>query len=199
MPQIKHKSCRLCHLHKSAYTVCLNGVGSDNPKVVVFLDNPSSEEDRRHEAGFSKYVQFVVWLFKRMSISKEDYRIEFSLRCYAEPDAIKTKVLVEPLLNSCYIHSVTTLQRYSKAILVGMGKLTCFQFLGSLQHGQYAGCDWEFQKKTGRKMWITYSPGAVFQSPAESPAIYRVLFRACEQANLKPKFNPNIQLFDYEQ
>ncbi len=199
MPQIKHKNCRLCPLHKTAYTVAMNGVGSEAPKIIVFLDGPSSEEDKRHEAGHSKYVKFVQWLFKRMSIPPSEYRIEFSLRCFAEPDAIKTKELVSPLLDSCYIHSLATLQRYPKAILIGMGKLTCFQFLGSLQHGQYAGCDWIFQKKTGRKIWLTYSPGAVFQSPAESPAMYRVLYKACEQAKLKPLFNPNTEPFDFEQ
>jgi uracil-DNA glycosylase family 4 len=192
---VKKLRCTSCSLATTCRTNKMEGAFSEDPKIIVFLDNPNEEDDCRHKAGQNKYAQLISWLFARMSVSDADFRIEFSIKCHADPKEIKTKAQYEPIIDACRIHTVATLQLYPKAILVGMGSLTCFLFKGKQQVGEYHGVEWNTFKK--RKIWITYSPAYAFQKPGELPSIYRVLFKAAEQANLNPTFNPKIQPFDF--
>src|ERR1700748_363386 len=174
--------CNRCNLATKCRTNKISGCGSEGrePSIIIFLDNPTDEDDRRHKSGFSKYVQLIYWMLEKMSISKEHVRIEYSIRCYGEKN-IKTKAQYEPIIDACRIHTVAILQQNPNAILIGMGALTCFMFKGKQQVGEYAGCEWNFWWRK-MKIWITYSPAYVFQKSSEAPAIYRVFFRAAEQA-----------------
>lgn len=202
--QVIHKKCSLCKLHKSARTVCINGFGAENPKIIVFLDNPPIEEDRRHKSGISKYAKLVIWLFKRMSIDSSSFRIEYTLRCHAEEKDIKTQKDFKPKVDACSSHQLAILQKHSKAIVIGMGKLSCYALLGSDKHGDYEGMKWSMIRtsikiKRWQQTWITYSPAYAFQTPSETPRLYRVLFAAAEEAGLNPLFDPNVKPFDFDE
>lgn len=189
-------ACTSCNLATTCRTNKMKGFSEGHlPAIIIWLDNPTDEDDRRHKGGFSKYVQLINWIFKRMSVALSDIRIEYSIKCHATPEEIKTKAQFELIIDACRIHTVATLQQNPNAILIGMGALTCFMFKGKHQVGEFAGVDWPTFKK--RNIWITYSPAYVFQKPSELPAIYRVFYRAAEQAGLNPKFNPKLTPFDF--
>lgn len=196
MSQIIHKPCKFCKLAKTAYTVCLNGYGSDNPKLLIFLDNPSQEEDRRHKAGEGKYIRLVIWMMQRMSIPPSEYRIEYTIKCHAEPNQIKTIAQFSAPLETCGLHRFASLQKYKPRSVVGLGRLTCKAFTGSLNQGDYEGTFWPYAK---RNIWIGYNPAYAFQNPSEALRIYRVIYAAAVEAELKPKFNPKTLPFDFEQ
>lgn len=196
MSKVFHRKCSLCKLAKDAYTVGLEGFGGDKPSMIIFLDNPSQEEDRRHKAGESKYARFVIWLMSRMSIPPSEYRIEYTIRCHAEPKAIKTIAQFTQPLEACGLHRFASLQKYKPKVIVGLGRLSCRAFTGSLDQGNYEGTKWSFRKG---EVWIGYNPAYAFQAPAESLRIYRVLFAAAQDAGLKPVFNPKVKPFDFDQ
>lgn len=197
--RVFHRKCTFCKLAKTSQTVCMNGIGNNiEPKLIVFVDNPTKEEDYRHKAGASKSIQLIQWMFDRMSIPPSEYRIEFSIRCHAESKDLKTKATFEPIADSCSIHHLATLRKYPKAILIAMGSLSCYQFTGKQKHGDFEGAYWIFDENTKRRVWITYAPGAALQAPAECPTIYRVFWTACEQAGLKPEFNAKLKPFEFD-
>jgi hypothetical protein len=176
----------------------MSGVGSEQPKLIVFIDNPTKEEDYKHKAGSSKTIELIQWLFARMSLSPSDIRIEFTVRCHAEKKDFKKQESFIPCVDGCSIHTLATLQKYPKAILIAMGSLSCYQFIGKVKHGQYSDCKWKFSEKPDREIWITYAPGAALQAPSESTGIYRVFWCAAKEAGLNPSFNNKLQLFSFD-
>ena len=197
MPQVIHQPCKRCKLAKTAYTVCMQGYGSGTPKLIIFLDNPSQEEDRRHKIGEGKYIRLVIWMMERMSIPPSEYRIEYSIKCHAEPTDLKTIAAFEQPLSACGIHRFASLQKFKPKAIVGLGRLTCRAFLGSLDQGEFEGTSWPTHGD--RTIWIGYNPAYAFQNPSEALRIYRVLFAAALEAKLKPKFNIKSKPFDFDQ
>ena len=83
-----------------------------------------------------------------------------------------------------------------------MGKMACEAFLGGKQTKDREGAKWQPVEKVLRdyikQIWVSYAPGYSLQDPSEIVTLYRVLFKAAEDAGLNPKFNPNVKMFEWE-
>ena len=175
-------------------------IGKD-PKMALFLDYPSREEDKRHKIGAAESTKLVFWLLDRMSISHEYVLISHTLRCNAPEGEVRTKAQRAGCIEACAQHRFALLQEYKPEVIVAMGKISCEAFLAGAQHGKKEGMAWRPREKElspNVKVWVTYSPGYALQSPAETGRIYRVIFKAAESINLKPKHNPNVKEFTFD-
>ncbi len=87
-----------------------------------------------------------------------------------------------------------------KAIVM-LGNLGCELITGSKEIGRWAGSKWPplgfVMKQIVSEVWVGYSPGYVLEKPSEAGGVFRVLWRACEDAGLKPVVT-KITPFDFD-
>lgn len=201
MAQVLHLPCTRCELHARAYTVGMNPIVGASPKLAIFLDTPSKEEDMRHRLGFSRGLELVRWLLARNGISEGEVLISHVLRCH-KPDKTGTKKFEkQAFIEACSTHRFALLQTYRPKALVAMGPIACEAFL----HTEPKDRDGEKWKPVEPevaaivdKVWATYNPGYGIQDPTECVGLSRVLWRAAEDAGLKPYFNKDIKPFDFQ-
>lgn len=192
-------NCKRCQLCETANTIGLAGHIGSNPVLAIFLDFPNWEEDKRHKFGYSRGTKLITWMLDRMSVGLDNVAIQFTLRCHKQDKQLSSKASRLAAIEGCSIHRFALLQKIKPKAIVAMGKISCEAFLDGAQHGDKEGTSWKpAEKQVTPRIWVSYAPGYALQSPAESPGIYRVLWRAAEQAGLTPKTNLNIPVFDYD-
>lgn len=201
----ENPNCKLCDLHQSAgkRSVCLKGGGGDNAKLMIFLDHPNMVEDKRSRGVCSEAVEWLKWAFARMSISRSDVYVDYVLKCYPGKlvKQFKKKLNRQIYYEACSEYRVATLQRIKPKAIVVMGSKACEAFLGGDKIGEWEGTTWipdePFVREHVEKIWVSYSPAAVFKSPGDSVTIFRVLWFAAIDAGLKPKIDKTKTPFDY--
>lgn len=185
-------------------TVGMRGIEkSDSPKMAIYLDNPSREEDIRHKPGTSRMMGLLRWLLARMSVSENDVLITFTLKCHKGKEMTKKNARLAAL-DSCSYHRREELNRFKSSLkaIVVMGGMGAEAFLGGKQLKNVEGANWQphetFVSKIVNRVWFSYSPAYADEKPAETPALYRVIWTAAVEAGLKPKHNPNVKPFDFD-
>lgn len=161
-------------------------------------------EDRRARPMLSEGADLIRWMMKRMSVAREDYYLDYVLKCYPNPKVVKSfgnKAFRTQMIEACAHYRLATLQLLKPKAIVVMGATACEAFLGSEKVGEYEGARWipnePFVRESVEGIWITYAPGYALKGPSESVGIYRTLFAAAEEAGLKPKLNKQLEPFDY--
>lgn len=193
--------CVDCELHRKAKHRCLPSWGTpDLCKLAIYLDHPSAVEDKRGRSFVSDNADFVQFCLRRMSVNIEEVYLDYILKCYPiklpgkKPDRMAC-------VSACAQYRLASLEDlpHLRAV-VGLGSLACETFTGVKEIGLKAGVSWEpispIMRQLCPTIWIGYSPGSVREKPSEAGAIYRVIFRAAEQAGLNPK--PNLSIKPYE-
>lgn len=196
----ENSDCTDCDLWVNATpgSVCLKGEGGmKRGGLLIFLDSPNMIEDRRHRGFVSDAAELLRWMLARMSISKEDYYLEYVIKCYAKCKAFGNKANRIGLINTCSQYRFATLQSLRPAAIIGMGSVCCETFIGSNKVSDFEGSNWTPIEPRVRDfvehVWITYSPAYAIQDAAESVGIYRTLERAASDAGLKPRLDKTIK------
>lgn len=193
-------NCKRCELHSQVQSVGLSGHVGLSARLGIFLDHPTLEEDKRHKTGFSDSMRALWWLLEKMSVDKEDVLIDYVLKCFRPDKVARQKAERLACIEGCATHRFALLQMNPVKSLVVMGRIACEAFLNGADLKSKEGCYWQPAEAKVQaiinKLWVTYSPAYIIQSPSESPRLYRVLFRAAEEANLNPKWNPKVKPLD---
>lgn len=197
----ENPNCADCCLASRVQSVCLPSIGDKNCKLAIFLDHPSTLDDRRGRSWVSDNARFVLYCLERMSVSVEEVFLDYIVKCC--PGKMPGKKADRmACVNAC--------SQYRYAALKQLTKLKAMVVLGALgseamtqeQHvGQRAGVEWTptglFMKRYVDHVWVGLSPGVLKEKPSEAGAIYRVIFMAAEEAGLSPHV-AKIAPFDFQ-
>lgn len=205
-PIVENPNCQLCDLHAYAgkRSRCLKGRSGDNAygKLVIFLDHPSVVDDKRGKGVVSENANYLTWLMSRMSITPDQYHVDYVLKCYpGKCQSIRKKAQRMEMVEQCSIYRIATLQRLQPSAIVAMGAKACEAFIGADKVGNFEGTTWIPTEPAVREfvshVWIAYSPGYGLEDASETVSIFRTLWAAALDANLKPKMNLELKMYDY--
>jgi len=160
--------------------------------LAIYLDTPGMMEDKRHRGFVSDAAEFVRHCLRRMGIDPASVWMDYSVKCYPARKMPGKKQDRFDVIWACSEYRIAMLQSLPNLrSIVAMGALSNEVFTGSATIGANAGAEWEPREQWLRELiehvWVSYSPGFVLEKPSESGAIFRVLWKAAEEAGLNPK------------
>jgi uracil-DNA glycosylase len=169
----------------------MTGIGNKFANLQIYLDAPNEEMDKRGKPNKVKQVAFLVWLLERLSISLEQVRIDFVIRCYL-PNRMLTKQYDKiEALSKCRQHQ----DHEGKKAIIAMGEFAVLEFFGK-KPGQVLE---SFFSETGQRFYASYAPGAALMNPNDAVQISRIIYHAAKYCGLNPKFNPKLaQTWQFE-
>jgi uracil-DNA glycosylase family 4 len=195
--------CNDCELHKKCRHRCLSSFGDlKTCKLAIYLDHPNIVEDRRGRSFVGQSADFVRFCLERMSVPLDQVYLDYIVKCYPSklpgPKADRMACVA-----ACSCYRFASLQDMPKLkALVALGSLGCETFTGSKSVGDRAGAEWKPLGHTMQSLvphvWIGYSPGMLIEKPSEAGAIYRVIWRAAEEAGFSPQFNSKIKPYQFD-
>lgn len=196
--QIK-PDCKRCSCHETARTVCMRGHNSrDHRPLVVFTDFPDYFADNSGKPYALDTRRILDWMFRRMSVSPGDVALEYTLRCYS-PKLSKAKAGRAPAIEACSRYRFATIARLRPKAIAVLGQISLEAFTGKSKVGDHEGTRiraWEpVVRDHVDEVWVGYSIAYCLISPSDTYRVFRVLYRAAEDAGLNPKLNPNIPPF----
>lgn len=181
--------CSNCSLHAAANLVCMPSQGDETCSLAILLDQPTMVEDKRKKSFVSESADFVKYCLRRMGIDPDTVYLDYIVKCYGKLPTKKDERNV--LVNACE-YKLAALQTFKslKAVVV-LGKVGCEWVTGGSILGDWAGADWPLARNHTMhciipKVWVGYSPGYAMEKPSESGGIFRVIWKAAEEAGLKP-------------
>lgn len=188
--------CTACVLHQHCYTVGMNPVGPPDTALRIFLDSPPKEDDMRHKFGASNISRFVRWMMLRNGLKEEDYQIAFTLKCAIPKNFLTKKENKQECVRACSKFRIASLQ--NAKVVLAMGELSVMAFLGKPLK-KVVGCFWPSREISGLTIAASYAAGYPLAEgkAGESVSMARIMWMAAEKAGLKPYFNPDAGLFDY--
>lgn len=195
----ENPECEDCELHKRAKHRCLESLGDQDAKLAIFFDAPGFLEDRTGRSFVNDSAEFVKFSLARMSVSLDDVYLDYIVKCAPHKGKLPGK---KPdrmaCVNACSQYRLTALENlpHLKAICI-LGSLGSETFLGVKTVGDRAGAEWTplspFVRRFVDHIWVGFSPGLLREQPAEAPAIFRVIWKAAEDAGLRPKVNLKLK------
>lgn len=199
----ENPECDRCELAGTVgKSVCLKGRGGDNPSILIFLDAPNAIENKRAKGMVSEGVEWLLWAFRRMSIPPSEFYIDYILKCHTgKSKNFGKKAHRQVMVEACSYYRFATLQLLRPKVVIAMGGKACEAFVGQDKVSAFEGTAWMPVEPEVRDVvplvWVTYSPAYALQDPAESVGIFRTLWHAAIQAELKPEINETTIPFDY--
>ena len=197
---IENHSCKLCPLHAQARNVCMKGWTGSDPRLLIFVDSPNVSEDRSGKSGTGESQELIRWMLQRMSVSLDKVAMSYTLRCIRAKQLTKKAERIAAI-ESCWKYNLATIASLRPKAVVVMGQVSVECFLGTSEVGAREGTKWTADppvRKVGvEEVWVTYSPAYALEQPAETYRIYRVLWKAAEEAGLKPKTNNKLKPFEF--
>lgn len=196
--------CTACKLHEfaSPKSVCLCGRNTEVEKaLVVFTDHPDYFADHS-QAPYKLDVRNILdWMFQRMDVDPGMVAYEYTLRCYPQKSLPTTKAARAVCIEECAEYRFASIAKLKPKAIVALGQTSLEAFTGKTRIGEYEGrkihC-WEpVVRDYCDNVWIGYSINYILVSPSDTPRVFRVLYRAAEDAGLSPKLNPKIPPFQW--
>lgn len=194
MNELLNHNCRRCQLSNYAKTVCLQGMGNpDTAQLAIFLDAPLYDDDIRGRPLESQGGKLLLNLLGRMSLTTEQVYIDYTVKCYAGKYMPKQKAERLKCIEACSYYRFATLQNLPnlQKILV-MGRLSLEALNGASEIGKFESESWtprELELRQWGEVWVSFSPAYGIEKPAERPSIYRIIWKAAEEAGLFPETN----------
>lgn len=197
-------NCTDCKLYNWASHVCMKGEGNpETARLAVYIDQPTFQDDTRGRPFISEAGELLRYFFARMGIDREAYYLDYSLKCYAGKRMPSRKNERLVLIEACSKYRFATLQTMPNLkTIVTMGSVSLETFTGNTEVGKFEGMAWMPREPQVRdlgvsEIWVTYSPLYLLEKPAETPTIYRTLWRAAEKAGLEPK-ETKVPMYKWE-
>jgi uracil-DNA glycosylase family 4 len=195
--------CADCQLGPRAMHPCLPSIGEgESCRLAIYLDHPNVVEDKRGRSWVGKNAEFVLWCLSRMGISLEYVHLDYVVKCYPPNKLPGKKPDRMACVSTCSQYRNETLPKLPnlKAIVM-LGNLGCELVTGSKEIGLWQGSKWPplgfIMKQIVKEVWIGYSPGYILEKPSEAGGLFRVLWRAAEDAGLRPVVT-KVKPFDFD-
>lgn len=214
MPRLSHKyagthiarNCTRCKMselcdHRSRG---LNGIRSDrHRRLVVFTDYPDYFADHAHAPYKLDSRKMLDWLFERMSVDPNQVAYEYTLRCYPGRELPSTKAARAACIEECAEYRFHALARIRPKAIAILGQVSLEAFTGRTKIGdnndRALPC-WEpIVRDYCDHVWASYSLQSILgpHPPSDTPKVFRVLYRAAEEAGLNPELNPTVPPFKW--
>lgn len=197
-------TCNACKLgsvcdHRSRG---LNGLRSNKrKKLVVFTDTPDYFANHAHAPYKLDVRKMLDWLFARMSVDPEDVAYEYTLRCFPAKELPSTKAGRAVCIEECALFRFRALDRIRPKAICVLGNVSLEAFTGRTKIGDHEGrtipC-WEpVVRDHCDHVWVGYGINYILVSPSDTPRVFRVLYKAAEEAGLNPRLKPNVPPFKW--
>lgn len=168
--------CTACMLGAKNNTYnAVKGWGNPDAPLIVYMDCP----------GDVLAEKLFVWIMKRLGLDGNDCWVDYTFKC-ALPKGLKKKELV-PCQSICW--TVKKRRMNGKATVLA-GNHTADFLAGDKMK------DWHGRKDEAG-FWITYSFKYLLMNPAECVDAWRVLYKAAEEAGLKPRMVLDVEPFKF--
>lgn len=169
--------CTACSLSSSNKQLnCASGWGNPNAKLVVLLDCP----------GDLLAEKLFIWITKRLNLTGQDIWVDYTFKCPI-PKGTKKKELLE-------YHPVCWDENGQRNLDKTKTIVHCGNITADLEgHKKMKDCH-------GKKVdgiWYIYSFKYLLMNPSECVESWRVLYKAAEEAGLKPKMVVDIPPFRF--
>lgn len=153
------------------------GWGNPEAKLVIVLDSP----------GDVMAEKLLVWILQKLSLTSNDVWVDYTFKC-----PIESKVKKELYLTyhkTCWeTHSRNEIENNVSLVLCGNYSVILL-------------ADEKMKELHGRKAetgaWCIYSMAYLLMNPAECVDAYRCIYKAAEEAGLKPKMNMDLPVFKF--
>lgn len=164
--------------------------------MAVFVDQPTWMDDMRNRPFVSSSGDLLKHFIARMGIHPDYVYLDYTVKCGAGKFIPKQKSDRLVCIEACSKYRFATLQMMPNLkSIVAMGRLSLEAFTGNSELARFEGMAWGASEPRVRdtgvdKIWVTYNPSYLLPpqgKPAETPEVYRVLWRAAEAAGLQPK------------
>lgn len=177
---MKHTPCTDCRMSRFAPKTQNNVAGWGNPdaKLVIVLDGP----------GHLLAEKLLIWILKRLSLTADDVWIDYTFRCQVPKELKKKELAVCHRI--CWTSHPRAWAEVDK-VLVLAGNWSA-DFLANAKMKE-----WHGRKEPESGIWMCYSFLYLLMNPAECVDNWRVLYKAAEEAGLKPKMVVDIDPFRF--
>lgn len=199
----ENPECEDCELSKHAHHRCLESEGNTDCKLAIFLDNPGIIEDRRGLSFVSDGALFVKYCLDRMSVPRDEVYLDYIVKCYPNKGKLPGKKGDRmSCVAACSQYRYFALEQLTQLrALVVLGSLGCETMTQHKTIGDRAGAEWEpislVMRRHVEHVWVGYSPGLLKEKPAEAGAIFRVIWKAAEEAGLEPQVNLKLKPYEF--
>lgn len=175
----KNPKCTDCLMGQKYNTFNnVEGFGNPDAKLVIVLDEPGNLQGEK----------LLIWLARKCGLTGNDIWVDYLFRCPIL-DGDKKKNLLKRQQICWTSHPRLRINKAKVVILAGNWTVN---FLAGIKMKDWHG-RWHKETET----WIIYSFDAILMKPAECVDAWRVMFKAAEQAGLKPKMILDMEKFKF--
>lgn len=191
--------CTLCPCHVSARTVCLKGKVAPRSRLVVFTDSPDYFADNAGRPYALDTGKILDWMFARMSVPSKDVSYEYTIRCYGKDTLPTTKAGRAQCIEECAQYRFATIAKIKPKAIAVLGQVSFEAFTGAGKVGEHEGRRLRAWEPVVRDfvdgVWCGYSLAYILISPSDAYRVFRVLYKAAEEAGLNPELDPSVPPF----
>jgi len=152
------------------------GWGNPAAKLVIVLDDP----------GNALAEKLLIWILYKLSLSSEDVWIDYTLKC---PVGNHKKADLRAYYSLCW-----TAQPRDE-IINNQSLVVCGALSSSLVGGKNLTKVQGTRDENG--VWYVYSFKFLLMNPAACLSTWRVIYKAAEEAGLKPVYNFKVENFKF--
>lgn len=160
---LRNPDCELCPLHQSARTVCMDGRGPRNARLMIIGEAPGKVEDETGKPFVGQAGTLLATLLQKAGIDPSTARITNICRCRPPSNRAPTRNEIK----ACRPYLETEIQTVNPEfiLLLGNTALSHIKKTGiTSQRGQPFQID-------GRTYFATFHPAAALRDPGRQPAI----------------------------
>lgn len=197
-------ACTACQLHETASdrAVCLKGKGVDQRrKLLIYTDVPDFFADRAGRAYTGEVYRILSWMLRRMSVDLDQVAFDYTLRCYPARSLPTTKAYRAECIMACAQYRFATVAKVRPKAIVCLGNVSLEAFTGKTKIGEYEGrriWAWEpVVRDYTDGVWVGYSIAYLQQYPGDAPSVFRTIWRAAEEAGLKPTIDKEVKPYTW--
>lgn len=197
-------NCNRCKLHETATedSICLKGKGYDRAPLLIVTDHPDYFADRAGRPYVGEYGKILNWMLRRMSVNPDSARLDYTLRCYPARNLPTTKAYRAECILECSSYRFATIAKCRPKSIVCLGKVSMEAFTGKTNLKDFEGSRvraWEpVVRDWVEHVWIGYSIAYLMQYAGDAQNVYRVIFKAAEEAELNPKPDLTVRPYLWE-
>lgn len=192
-------SCKDCKLYANAKTPCLNGRLHKGVRLLIYSDAPDYFADNAARSYSMDAGKILDWMLKRMSISPELVGYDYTLRCYPAKSLPTTKAGRAECVGECNHYRFANIAKLRPKAIVSLGQVSLEAFTGKSKVGDYEGQrvrSWEpIVSELVDGVWVGYGLTYILMFPSDSYRTFRVIYKAAEEAGLRPKIDSTVSPF----